>query len=93
MRQQRHGPARGALGCARLPGRAGNVEVRPFDALIDIALEELGGLALAPSWPGVEGIDLLVAGVFEVNDAGLITLWRDYFDMGKVNEMFTALAG
>ena len=37
--------------------------------------------------------DLLVAGVFEVNDAGLITLWRDYFDMGKVTEMFTALAG
>lgn len=37
--------------------------------------------------------DLLVAGVFEVNGDGLITLWRDYFDMGKVNEMFTALAG
>ena len=37
--------------------------------------------------------DLLVAGVFEVNDDGLITLWRDYFDMGKVTEMFTALAG
>ncbi len=36
--------------------------------------------------------DLLVAGVFEVNDDGLITLWRDYFDMGKVNEMFAALA-
>lgn len=36
--------------------------------------------------------DLLVAGVFEVNDAGLVTLWRDYFDMGKVTEMFTALA-
>lgn len=37
--------------------------------------------------------DLLVAGVFEVNEAGLITLWRDYFDMGKVNEMLAALAG
>jgi limonene-1,2-epoxide hydrolase len=37
--------------------------------------------------------DLLVAGVFEVSDAGLITLWRDYFDMGKVTEMLTALAG
>ena len=37
--------------------------------------------------------DLLVAGVFEVSDAGLITLWRDYFDMGKVTEMLTALTG
>ncbi len=37
--------------------------------------------------------DLLVAGVLEVNDAGLIALWRDYFDMGKVTEMLTALAG
>lgn len=37
--------------------------------------------------------DLLVAGVFEVNGVGLITLWRDYFDMGKVNEMLAALAG
>ena len=36
--------------------------------------------------------DLLVAGVFEVNDEGLITLWRDYFDMREVNEMFAALA-
>ena len=36
--------------------------------------------------------DLLVAGVFEVNSDGLITLWRDYFDMGKVTEMFAALA-
>ncbi len=37
--------------------------------------------------------DLLVAGVFEVDDDGLIVLWRDYFDMGKVNEMLAALAG
>ncbi len=37
--------------------------------------------------------DLLVAGVFEVNQDGKISLWRDYFDMGKVTEMFTALAG
>jgi limonene-1,2-epoxide hydrolase len=31
--------------------------------------------------------DLPVMGVFEVNDDGLITLWRDYFDMGIVNEL------
>ncbi len=42
---------------------------------------------------GDQTFDLLVAGVFEVNEAGLVTLWRDYFDMGKVNEMFAALAG
>ena len=28
--------------------------------------------------------DIPVAGVFEVNDDGKITLWRDYFDMGSV---------
>jgi limonene-1,2-epoxide hydrolase len=30
---------------------------------------------------GEKWMDLPVAGVFEVNDAGRITLWRDYFDM------------
>ena len=28
--------------------------------------------------------DIPVAGIFEVNDDGEITLWRDYFDMGSV---------
>ena len=28
--------------------------------------------------------DIPVAGIFEVNDDGKITLWRDYFDMGSV---------
>ncbi|MEL7209216.1 MAG: limonene-1,2-epoxide hydrolase family protein [Actinomycetota bacterium] len=37
--------------------------------------------------------DLPVMGVFEVTDDGLISLWRDYFDMGVVNEMMGALAG
>jgi len=41
---------------------------------------------------GDQSFDLLVAGVFEVTDDGKISLWRDYFDMGKVNEMFAALA-
>jgi limonene-1,2-epoxide hydrolase len=30
---------------------------------------------------GDKWMDLPVAGIFEVNDAGRITLWRDYFDM------------
>ncbi len=37
--------------------------------------------------------DLPVMGVFEVGDDGLITLWRDYFDMVTANELFAALAG
>ncbi|WP_420452856.1 limonene-1,2-epoxide hydrolase family protein [Ilumatobacter sp.] len=42
---------------------------------------------------GDRTFDVLVAGVFEVDDGGLITLWRDYFDMGGVEEMMAALAG
>jgi limonene-1,2-epoxide hydrolase len=38
-------------------------------------------------------MDLPVAGVFEVNDDGKITLWRDYFDMNTFTEQLTALAG
>ena len=37
--------------------------------------------------------DLPVMGVFEINDDGKISLWRDYFDMGPVNAMFADLAG
>jgi limonene-1,2-epoxide hydrolase len=44
---------------------------------------------------GMKGkwMDLPVAGVFEVNDDGKITLWRDYFDMNTFTEQLTALAG
>lgn len=34
--------------------------------------------------------DLPVAGIFVV-EGGKITLWRDYFDMGAMTEMITAL--
>lgn len=37
--------------------------------------------------------DLLVMGVFELDDDGKITLWRDYFDLGPVNEMFAVVRG
>ena len=30
--------------------------------------------------------DLAVLGVFEVNTEGLITLWRDYFDLAEFNK-------
>ncbi len=36
-------------------------------------------------------LELPVAGVFEVDDSGLITLWRDYFDMGSFERQLTAL--
>lgn len=42
---------------------------------------------------GEQVFDLAVVGVFEVTDDGKISLWRDYFDMGPVNEMLAALAG
>jgi limonene-1,2-epoxide hydrolase len=38
-------------------------------------------------------IDLPVAGVFEVNDDGLITLWRDYFDLPTLMNQMQELAG
>ena len=42
---------------------------------------------------GDKWLDLPVAGVFEVNDAGLITLWRDYFDMATFTDQLTAILG
>jgi len=38
-------------------------------------------------------LDLPVAGVFEVNDDGLIALWRDYFDMATFTDQLTAILG
>jgi limonene-1,2-epoxide hydrolase len=35
-------------------------------------------------------IELPVAGVFEVNDAGKLTAWRDYFDLNTVMTQLTA---
>lgn len=42
---------------------------------------------------GDKWMDLKVAGVFEVNDDGKVTLWRDYFDMTEFNNEMTKLAG
>jgi limonene-1,2-epoxide hydrolase len=42
---------------------------------------------------GDSWMDLKVAGVFEVNDEGKVTLWRDYFDMGEFNAEMQKLAG
>ena len=48
--------------------------------------ERLDRLKIGDGW-----LELPVAGVFVVNDAGLITLWRDYFDMGSYMSQLTAL--
>lgn len=36
-------------------------------------------------------LELPVAGVFEVNESGKISLWRDYFDMGTYMDQLTTL--
>lgn len=36
-------------------------------------------------------VELPVAGVFEVNDAGKLTAWRDYFDMNAVMTQLSAV--
>lgn len=41
---------------------------------------------------GSAWIDLPVAGVFTVNDDGLITLWRDYFDLPTLMNQMTEAA-
>jgi len=38
-------------------------------------------------------LELPVAGFFEVTDDGLISLWRDYFDMGSYTRQMTDLTG
>ena len=50
--------------------------------------ERLDRFRVGEAW-----IDLPVAGVFEVDADGLITLWRDYFDMATLTDQMTALAG
>ena len=38
-------------------------------------------------------LELPVVGVWEVDEAGLITLWRDYFDMGSYSSQLAVLTG
>jgi limonene-1,2-epoxide hydrolase len=40
---------------------------------------------------GDRWIDLPVAGIFEVGADGLITLWRDYFDMATFTDQLNAI--
>jgi limonene-1,2-epoxide hydrolase len=38
-------------------------------------------------------LELPLAGVFEVDDDGLITLWRDYFDLASYQRRLAELSG
>lgn len=38
-------------------------------------------------------LELPVAGFFECDDAGLIRVWRDYFDLGSYTRQMAELAG
>jgi limonene-1,2-epoxide hydrolase len=38
-------------------------------------------------------LELPLAGVFEVDDDGLITLWRDYFDLASYQRQLAELTG
>lgn len=50
--------------------------------------ERLDRFRIGDGW-----LELPVAGVFEVDAAGLITLWRDYFDLGTYMRRLGELTG
>lgn len=50
--------------------------------------ERLDRFRIGDGW-----LELPVAGFFEVTDDGLISLWRDYFDMSTYLNQLSALAG
>ena len=50
--------------------------------------ERLDRFRIGDGW-----LELPIAGVFEVGDDGLITLWRDYFDMGAYQRQLAQLTG
>ena len=50
--------------------------------------ERLDRFQIGDGW-----LELPVAGVFEVDEAGKITLWRDYFDLGTYQRQLVELTG
>ena len=48
--------------------------------------ERLDRFQIGDGW-----LELPIAGFFELDDAGLITLWRDYFDMGSYQRQLAEL--
>jgi limonene-1,2-epoxide hydrolase len=50
--------------------------------------ERLDRFRIGDGW-----LELPIAGFFEINDHGLISRWRDYFDMGSYTRQLSALTG
>ena len=51
-----------------------------------VANERVDRFKIGDGW-----LEMPVAGFFEVNDDGLITLWRDYFDLATYTTQMAAL--
>jgi len=69
-------------------GSAGEVEwkvLSEWEVGNTVINERLDRFQIGDGW-----LELPVAGFFEVTD-GLITLWRDYFDMGSYMSQFSTL--
>ena len=70
-------------------GNAGDVEWRVDRQTVDgnvVINERLDRFQIGDGW-----LELPVAGFFEVDPDGLITLWRDYFDMNSYTTQLAAL--
>ena len=51
-----------------------------------VANERVDRFKIGDGW-----LEMPVAGFFEVDDAGMITLWRDYFDLKTYTDQMAAL--
>lgn len=72
-------------------GPAGSVEWRilgQWSVDRTVINERLDRFQIGDGW-----MELPVAGFFTLNDDGLITLWRDYFDMASYTRQFAKLSG
>lgn len=59
---------------------------RQIEAGNAVINERLDRFEIGNGW-----LEMPVAGVFEVTDAGLISLWRDYFDLATYTTQLAAL--
>jgi limonene-1,2-epoxide hydrolase len=62
--------------------------VRQLEVGSVVVNERLDRFRIGDGW-----LELPVAGVFEVDGDGRITLWRDYFDMGSYQRQIAKLTG
>lgn len=53
-----------------------------------VANERIDRFKIGEGW-----LEMPVAGFFDVNDDGLITLWRDYFDLATYTDQMAKLSG